>query len=105
MKLFQFLIPVYDNEGQPYAGEHARLERWLVDTIGGYTKLPEVRGGWKDPSGEVYEEPMIPYQIACETDRSWEILGVIANLFPDQQAFFYADIGLPVIYHRPAVAA
>jgi hypothetical protein len=51
------LIPLARNDGSPVGQRELRdiLNRLLTE-FGGYTVAGEVQGGWRSPSGQIYQE-------------------------------------------------
>ncbi len=71
----QILLPVYDNEGRPFAAaEYAALRRELADCFGGvtsYTRAP-ARGLWKDETGETTPDDIVIFEVMTgDLDRAW----------------------------------
>ena len=98
-KLCQILLPVADNSGRSYTPEHAGFCGWLLDNLGGYTVLPDVRGAWRK-NGVTFYDTMRPYNLSCTEEKFSDVLVQAATLFNDQHTFFVADIGDAQIVNR-----
>jgi hypothetical protein len=73
--LVQVLVPVYDNEGQPFPrAEFARIRRELTERFGGvtaYTRAP-AEGAWEDDTGRVHHDDVVIVEVMVESlDRAW----------------------------------
>ncbi len=61
------LIPIRDNEGEPFDRADSReLERRLLE-FGGFTRFPDVEGVWRDDHGRTYSEPSRHYAVAIDS--------------------------------------
>jgi hypothetical protein len=100
MKLWQFTLPNYANDGASYATARAEWERKARERAGGLTHIGMTVGQWVD-AGKLYYEPMQTYQVAASSDIADELLADAFELFPDQQALFRAEIGTASIVERP----
>ena len=75
MYLIQILLPLYDNEGQPFAAaDYVKLRTELADRFGGvtaYTRAP-ARGVWKDDAGETTRDDIVIFEVMVDRlDRDW----------------------------------
>jgi hypothetical protein len=73
--LIQILLPLRDNEGEPFASaEFERVRRELAERFGGvtfYARSPAV-GIWKDgDGGEDRDEIVVAEVMADGEDRAW----------------------------------
>ena len=74
MHLVQLLLPVSDNQGQPYPTElFERVRRELLEQFGGVTlyRRAAAEGAWKDPSGGIDDDQVIIAEVMCELERDW----------------------------------
>ncbi len=75
MHLVQLLLPLYDNDRQPFeraAFDHVRNE--LADKFGGVTSFRRApaEGVWQDEGGEVNRDEIVIYEVMAEQlDRAW----------------------------------
>ena len=74
MQLIEILLPLRDNDGQPFAAElWARVRKELVDRYGGltaFTRTP-AEGLWDEEEGRRRDEIVI-FEVMAETlDRNW----------------------------------
>ena len=73
--LIQLILPVYDNDGCPFArDEPARVRRELTERFGGvtaFTRSPAV-GIWEDADGRTHRDDVVIVEVMAETlDRAW----------------------------------
>lgn len=65
-----FLIPLADNAGSPWARDRFEwLEEELLSQFGGWQIDAEVRGGWRNPEGRIFQERSLRYIVALEQDK------------------------------------
>ena len=118
MRLFQYIVPLYDNAGKPYGvhpgPESSHFERWenaLIGAFGGFTKGPRQFGVWTDERGKEYHDESVAYMVAVEPGEIMDAGSNDARLqgldeaffavFTDQKALFRAEIGTAAIINRP----
>lgn len=77
MHLIQLLLPAFDNDGKPFAGElYARVRTELVAHFGGltvYSRAP-AKGLWADAEGlaGVVRDDIVVYEVMAKAlDRPW----------------------------------
>jgi hypothetical protein len=75
MFLVQILLPLYDNDGTPFApDEYVKLRSELADRFGGvtaYTRAP-ARGVWKDVAGATARDDIVIFEVMVgDLDRPW----------------------------------
>ena len=75
MYLVQLLLPLYDNQGQPFGADlFADVRNGLTERFGGvtaYARAP-ARGTWKEYDGTVVRDEIVIYEVMVETlDRAW----------------------------------
>ena len=64
------LIPVTDNSGDPFPGQHwQRLEERLLEVTGGCTRHHDVSGAWRNPAGIIYGDVSGQYVVYLESFR------------------------------------
>lgn len=61
---YLFVVPEQLPSGESSAAQQARLETWLAETAGGYTRLGDVQGGWKAPDGAIITERNLLYLVS-----------------------------------------
>jgi hypothetical protein len=91
MRLFEIILPRATNNGLPYDSAHQAYARWLLDCFGGLTRVETV-GLWRG-EGQTYTDTGFAYRVATEFDQRDEMVRIARGLFPDQEAFFIAEIG------------
>ena len=77
-----FLLPLLDNDGQPYP---ASDWDWLVDSLvsrfGGYTLDGKVEGAWRDPkSGQVYRDSSVRYVVVVDEPAVGDLLSFLGEV-------------------------
>jgi hypothetical protein len=75
MHLVQVLLPVYDNDGDPFGGDlFAAVRLALTEKFGGvtaYARAP-AKGLWKDEDGQVARDDVVVYEVMVdELDTGW----------------------------------
>jgi hypothetical protein len=75
MYLVQILLPLYDNEGSPFAQqEYARVRDELTELFGGittYVRSP-AEGLWKESHQRTVRDDIVIYEVMAEhLDREW----------------------------------
>ncbi|TGU71128.1 hypothetical protein E4633_12320 [Geomonas terrae] len=75
MHLIQILLPLYDNEGQPFTqDEFLKIRDELSERFGGittYMRSP-ARGLWKETKETTVQDDIVIYEVMTETlDRAW----------------------------------
>ena len=105
MKLYEIMCPVLTNDGYPTERGTKLFLRDVATIAGGYTKLPECEGFWRDPdSGKEYVEPMIPVRIACSARAMAQVVRAHQAAFPDQACVLWYAISDAVHFtNRPKV--
>lgn len=108
MNLYQIALPDTTVQFQPHqaARNHARQmrDKWVSHALslaGGYTELGSRAGAWSDPmSVDTVVETMHWYQVATDTKTMGSLVEIAFDLFPDQKAIFYANVGRAIIMPR-----
>ena len=63
------LVPIQDNEGQPFSPKDwDELEQKLLSSFGGYTGGEMISGAWADSTGTVYRDTSREWRVAL---NSW----------------------------------
>ncbi|HJV36348.1 hypothetical protein [Geomonas sp.] len=75
MHLVQILLPLYDNDGQPFPHEfYLRIRDELSERFGGittYMRSP-ARGLWKETDHTTVHDDIVIYEVmTAELDRDW----------------------------------
>jgi hypothetical protein len=74
MHLVQLLLPLYDNEGQPFGKPmFDRVRDELTEAFGGVTayRRSPAEGAWKEEGG-VNRDAVVIYEVMAEApDRAW----------------------------------
>ncbi len=64
MKKIVFLVPLLDNDSQPFpASDWDWMQDELVARYGGWTLDGHVEGAWRDDSGQVYRDRSVRYVV------------------------------------------
>lgn len=75
MHLVQVLLPLCDNDGDPFGTDHlAAVRLQLTEKFGGvtaYVRAP-AKGLWQDDDGKVAREDVVVYEVMVdELDTGW----------------------------------
>ncbi len=74
-ELWEILVPKVFNNGQKVSVAHHRKWDEVIRKIaGGLTILKSAKGIWESPSGEIFQEGMIPVRIACSEEQMHSII-------------------------------
>jgi hypothetical protein len=75
MHLVQILLPLYDNEGNPFARKlYDEVRAVLTERLGGVTEYRRspASGLWKEEEGNVVQDDIIIYEtMDPDLDRPW----------------------------------
>ena len=75
MHLIQLLLPVYDNNKQPFGAQaFDRVRNELTETFGGVTafRRAPAEGAWKEDSGAVNYDEVVIFEVMSESlERDW----------------------------------
>ncbi len=102
LKQYEIVLPCDDNLGRTNARALAEFEKFLLNHNNGFTRNARCQGAWKDDTGKVYLDELVPYRVACGADAWAAILTMAFALFNDQKAIYYAEIGTAHIVERDA---
>lgn len=82
MKKISFLLPLLDNEGQPYpASDWDWLTDELVARFGGWTLDGKVEGAWRDPqTGHVYRDASCRYVVVVQAPAVGDLLSFLGEV-------------------------
>jgi hypothetical protein len=73
--LVQILVPLRDNDGQPFAGDvHGTTRHELLERFGGVTAYQRApaQGLWKSADGEVARDEVVIFEVMVkQIDRDW----------------------------------
>ena len=73
--LIQLLVPVFDNDGQPFARElFAATRRELMDRFGGLTAYERApaKGFWQEEDGAVVRDDVLMFEVMTDAiEREW----------------------------------
>lgn len=74
MKMWEIMVPAYDNNGRVYNIEHHHVwDKFVMSRVGGLSILHKQRGKWSS-DGMEYLDRMIPVRIACYREQLKEIM-------------------------------
>ena len=75
MVVIQFLLPLRDNEGQPFArSDFERVRTELTERFGGVTAFLQspAAGAWKEDGAHTVRDELVLYELMTDTlDRAW----------------------------------
>lgn len=76
-----FLMPATLADGTDAGGERSAFEAWLAATYGGYTRLGQGAGGWKNATGQVETETNTAYLVSTSRDVAKAIAARLTAVF------------------------
>jgi hypothetical protein len=79
MKLAQIVLPVFDNEGDSLQWAHDYLAHLLLEKFGGYTRLNQATGAWKN-GDRVQIEGVYVYLTAVERAAVIDLRDIAAKV-------------------------
>jgi hypothetical protein len=75
MHLIELLLPLYDNNGNPFGSDlFDQIRNELTDLFGGITafRRSPAEGLWQETDGKVYRDEIVVYEVMVEEfDRLW----------------------------------
>lgn len=93
MQVWEIILPCRDNSGVALHQAHKHFVANVANAYGGITQS-ECAGVWVGAQGRVYTDASIRYQVAADDkDVRGYLLNAARALFPDQEAFYIAQIG------------
>lgn len=97
MHLIQLLLPLHDNDGQPFSVSHfSQVRRELTERFGGVTafvRAPAV-GLWKESADDINRDEVVMFEVlAEELDRDWWSLyrEQLKNHFQQDEVLIWAS--------------
>jgi hypothetical protein len=104
MNVYQIALPSVQFNGLPDASQRRQWTTKALNDAGGLTYLGAREGAWISDDGELFEETMHWYEVACGRNQ-WDALVAYAfQLFPNEQAIYTARVGECEIITRPTVS-
>jgi hypothetical protein len=98
--LYEILVPTVRNNGKPIRRRFHRVWDEKVRKIsGGLTVLTPAKGQWISPSGELFQERMIPVRIKCTREQIDKISDMTAEYYEQEAVMFYRVSDEVVIKH------
>lgn len=64
-RIAQIILPKSDNDGKSLTWVHSQYQKTFCIVFGGFTAY-DIRGGWMDDSGRIYQDESVSYHIAME---------------------------------------
>ncbi len=91
MKLWEILIPCTKNNGKLVkTKQHKEWNRRTRRiTGGGLTILPSTKGQWVSPSGEMFDERMLPVRIIATYSQMETVADMTARFYAQEAVMFY----------------
>ena len=106
MKLYQLTLPVLDNQGHSMVSAIDALDAYTLEVVGGCSRSGGISGLWRDQHNDkVYADQLVAWHIATAETVFRLVLAKAFELWPDQLAIFWAQIGTATIEHRQAKVA
>lgn len=94
MKLYEILIPTYDNKGLSFPKEvvTAYLQQ-VAQLAGGFTATRsgqgDIVGGWVSKDGELHTDFSSPMRVALDSEKLPELLELTAKAFNQKAVMAY----------------
>ncbi len=100
VSLYEILVPCKTNNGKPIrTRQHREWDRRVRRITHGLTVLPPAKGQWVSPSGELFDERMIPVRIAATADQMEQIADLTAKFYNQEAVMYYRISDEVVIKH------
>lgn len=94
----QILVPMWDNDGAAFPQElFDRFEEEAMTQFGGFSRHPNISGGWTNPEGKVFSDCSRVYAVACKDlteGHSARLLASWAKWTFSQEAIYIRYLGL-----------
>jgi len=103
MQKTEFIIHLVkqDNNGIDLSATNERFLRTIAQAFGGFT-VTEARGGWVNPDGKLFDEPMLRVTIASENtpEQSGKLKQIALNYKSDanQEAVYIRGVDNTVLF-------
>lgn len=68
-RIAQIILPKFDNSGASLTWSHANFQRKFCEAFGGFTAY-DVRGGWIDHAGKLYQDESVSFHIAMDDNSA-----------------------------------
>lgn len=99
--LFEIAVPVKDNAGAVVPeGRHFAFENECMHRVGGYSKMPDIDGAWRNAEGRIFYDRMRSYRVLTDRDTALHLVSVALRIYQDQEAIFLSEIGRAWIIPR-----
>jgi len=100
-ELWEVLVPRAFNDGTeiPLSHHHVWDER-VRNISGGLTILKSAKGFWQSPSGEIFQESMIPVRVACTEAQIREIVDFTIGHYQQKAVMAYRVSDYVIIKHQ-----
>ena len=100
-QLWEILVPRVFNEGIEIPLDYHRVWDERVRKISsGLTILKSAKGVWQSPSGEIFQEEMIPVRIACTKAQIDEIVDLTLDYYEQEAVMAYLVSDYVIIKHQ-----
>jgi hypothetical protein len=100
-ELWEILVPRRFNNGVEVPLSHHKSWDDMVRGIaGGLTILKSAKGVWESPSGELFQEEMIPVRIACSLTQIHRVIGHTIVHYDQEAVMAYRISDEVIIQHR-----
>lgn len=95
---YGILAPHLDNDGNSLAGELSRFEDLLLEHCGGFT-AHDVRGAWKDDTGQIFRDVSTCYTVATSRDMAEQLATILCRDARQLAVYVKLPDGHSVIIH------
>ena len=100
-ELWEVLVPrVFNNGTEVPILHHREWDEKVRKIAGGLTILRSAKGIWESPSGEIFQEAMIPVRVACTEAQLVLILDTTIAHYDQKAVMAYCISDRVIIKHR-----
>ncbi len=100
-ELWEILVPRALNGGEEIpVSYHQAWDKRVREIAGGLTILKSARGIWESPTGEIFQEAMIPVRIACSEVQIRQIANLTMDYYDQEAVMAYRVSDLVIIQHK-----
>ncbi len=103
-QLWEVLVPQAFNSGEtvPVTHHHA-WDKAVRRIAGGLTILRSAKGVWESPSGDIFQEVMIPVRIACSEEQIRQIIAMTIAHYEQEAVLAYLISERELMVYRESV--
>ena len=100
-ELWEVLVPRVFNQGVEIPISHHRVwDEKVRQVAGGLTILKSAKGVWVSPTGEIFQEGMIPVRISCSEEQIRKIIDLTIDHYDQKAVMAYRVSDFVIIKQR-----